>query len=176
MHAAMKFAQIVPGTDWDGIGPVPAMGGTPERISAVHELFRLLQACYTLHPHQQLPASAWIATKAEMVLTKLRPAASDEEPEPQNDLPRLTVNLACKTITLDGEKHEVSSDQALRWVKVLADHPGEWISSTDLSRYDGELINCRTDHLRKHLTAALQSLIDSDRGKGSRLRLGITTT
>jgi Transcriptional regulatory protein, C terminal len=76
-RAAMKFVMIVPGTDWNGIGPVPAMGGTPDRMSAVHGLFRLLQACYALHPYQQMPAPAWIAAKVGTVLAKLRPAAHD---------------------------------------------------------------------------------------------------
>ncbi len=85
--------------------------------------------------------------------------------------PRLTVDVACKTITLDGETYDVTSINALRWVKVLADHPGEWISSTGLEKYDPELQNPRTDRWRPYLPEAVLSLIDSETGKGSRIRL-----
>jgi hypothetical protein len=66
----------------------------------------------------------------------------------------------------------VSSKLALRWVKVLADHPGEWISAPELRNYDDELDGCRPDrHCKPYLPASILSLIDSDRRKGSRLRL-----
>jgi hypothetical protein len=35
-----------------------------------------------------------------------------------------------------GTEHDVRSEQALRWVKVLAEHPGEWISGPELEEHD----------------------------------------
>lgn len=83
----------------------------------------------------------------------------------------LMVDLACKTIAFDGETHDISSDTALRWVKVLADHPNEWLSSTDLCSYDPELLIARTDRLRRFLPDTIQRLLHSKRGKGTRIRL-----
>jgi hypothetical protein len=85
--------------------------------------------------------------------------------------PRLTVDLVKKTITLDGVGYDVSSTQALRWIKVLADHPGEWISRPQLKDYDPDLDGCRTDHLKEYLPDAILNLIDSKTGAGSRIRL-----
>ena len=86
---------------------------------------------------------------------------------------RLTVDFARKILTLDGVDYDVSSDNALRWVKVLADHPGEWISGADLGRkqYDDLLVGCRTDRLRRFLPKKISTLIDSKKGAGSRIRL-----
>jgi hypothetical protein len=99
------------------------------------------------------------------------PPQARVEPKPPEPLPRLTVDLARKTITLDGTPYDVDSDNALRWVKVLADHPGEWISGQDLEKYDSGLINAKTNRLRHFLPDAILSLIDSETGKGSRIRL-----
>jgi hypothetical protein len=93
--------------------------------------------------------------------------AADGEPPS----PRIAVDLACRTVTLNGTPHDVSSANACRWVAVLAEHLGEWISSTELEGYDNELVAVRTDKLRKHLPKNVDDLIESDTGKGSRLRL-----
>jgi hypothetical protein len=85
--------------------------------------------------------------------------------------PRLTVDLAQKTITLDGVRHEISSDLALRWIKVLDQSPGHWISSTELKNHDPELDGARPDKFKRYLPAAILSLISTDRRKGARLRL-----
>jgi hypothetical protein len=85
--------------------------------------------------------------------------------------PRLVVDLARKMITLDGKTLEIGSENALRWVKVLSEHPLEWISSSDLEKLDPELASKRTDRWKKDLPRAIRSLIDSDTGKGSRIRL-----
>lgn len=92
--------------------------------------------------------------------------ASSNKPSP----PRLTVDLACKTVTLDGTKYDVSSDNAIRWVKVLADHPGEWISGSELTKYDSDLI-VRTDRLKRFLPTQVRALIEQRTGAGSRIRL-----
>jgi hypothetical protein len=90
------------------------------------------------------------------------------KPDPSG---RLSVDLDRQTLTLDGIQFTVQSVRALRWVRVLAEHPGNWVSSKDLEESDQDLINVRTDKLRKYLPEAVLSLIDSDTGKGSRIRL-----
>jgi hypothetical protein len=100
-------------------------------------------------------------------LARARTAPAPPPPKP----PRLKVDLACKTLTLDGTANDVPSVQALRWVKVLADHPGEWVSGPDLPTHDQDLDGVRTDRLKKHLPTEVLSLLDSEPGKGSRLRL-----
>jgi hypothetical protein len=87
-----------------------------------------------------------------------------------SDPHRVNVDLARMTITLDGKEYDVSSENALRWVNVLADHPLEWISSSELERHDPQLGNPRTDRYKKHLPKRILSLIDSETGKGSRIR------
>jgi hypothetical protein len=84
---------------------------------------------------------------------------------------RLTVYLPGLTVTLDGWTYEVESEQALRWVKVLADHAGEWISGPKLKEYDQELDGARTNRLKRFLPPEILSLISTDQSKGSRLRL-----
>ncbi len=89
--------------------------------------------------------------------------------EPNKHL--LDVALEKMTITLDGVEFDVKSVQALRWVNVLADHPGEWISGKDLADHDDGLVDVRTDKLKTQLPDAIQNLIDSRTGAGSRLSL-----
>lgn len=84
---------------------------------------------------------------------------------------RIVVDLAKKTITFDDATYDVDSDQALRWVQVLASHLGEWISGPDLEKYDPNLIGVRTDKLQLYLPKAILNLIESQPGKGSRLRV-----
>jgi hypothetical protein len=84
--------------------------------------------------------------------------------------PRLTVDLAKKTITLDGQPYDVPSENALRWVKVLADHAGDWITGSALECYDPDLAG-RPDQWKKHLPKAISDLIESRTGAGSRIRL-----
>jgi hypothetical protein len=79
--------------------------------------------------------------------------------------------LARKSLTLDGSRYDVPSDNALRWVKVLAEHPNEWISGSELKKHDPELESVRTDRLREFLPEKVRALIDSKTGAGSRIRL-----
>jgi hypothetical protein len=82
------------------------------------------------------------------------------------------VNLERMTIALGDKTYDLTSMNALRWVKVLADHPGEWITAPKLILHDKELDGCRPDrHCKPYLPLAVLALIDSDRRKGSRLRL-----
>jgi hypothetical protein len=82
---------------------------------------------------------------------------------------RLTVDLAKRILILDGQIFDVESELALRWVKVLADRPGEWVSSRDLESLDRDLVSVRTDKLRRHLPAEILRMIESKTGAGSRL-------
>jgi len=98
-----------------------------------------------------------------------QPTETEPPPPPPQ---RWAVDLACMTIMLDGETYEVSSKQALRWVKVLFNHPNEWISAPAMKTYDEELYGVRPDRKCKpYLPNEILSLIDTDRRKGSRLRL-----
>jgi len=84
---------------------------------------------------------------------------------------QLTVDLKGWTVTLDTDKYDVKSEQALRWVKVLVEHPGEWISGKELESHDPELIGARTYRLKQHLPKQILDMIDSETGRGSRIRL-----
>lgn len=84
---------------------------------------------------------------------------------------RLTVDLKCKTITLDGEVMDCESENALRWVKILAAHPGKWISATELCTHDEELLSPLTHRWLPKLPAKVKALINSKPGTGSRIRL-----
>jgi hypothetical protein len=92
-----------------------------------------------------------------------------DDPKPSKPA-RPTVNLERRTVSLGDQTWDVKSVQALRWLKVLSDHPGEWIAGTALAGHDPDLDGARTDRLRKFLPEPVQSLIDSGTGKGSRLR------
>jgi len=94
--------------------------------------------------------------------------ALEESPPP---LPRLIVDIEKEQATFDGKPYEVSSKNALRWIKVLGEHAGEWISGIDLKRYDSELDGARTHKLKPYLPDPILALIDSETGKGSRIRL-----
>ena len=61
--------------------------------------------------------------------------------------------------------------QALRLLKVYADHPGVWITAAELKRYDPELDGAKPHVLKKHLPACVCSFIQSHKQKGSRLYL-----
>ena len=84
---------------------------------------------------------------------------------------RMTVNVERRTVILDGQPYDVTSQQALRWLKVLADHPDEWISAADLKGYDGELDGARTNKLKPFLPNCINKLITSKAGAGSRLKI-----
>jgi hypothetical protein len=71
-RAAMEFCKTIPGTDWEGIQPVPAMVGAPDRMVAVKAIFRVLKACYKEQP-MILPPD-WIAAELKAVL----PPVTDE--------------------------------------------------------------------------------------------------
>jgi hypothetical protein len=105
----------------------------------------------------------WLKKCARKLESKFAPSARHET------VP--AVDLARKTIKYRRKVHDIESERALRWVKVLAEHPGEWISAPELSNFDCELTGVRTDRLKKFLPRRIRSLIESDRKRGSRLSL-----
>jgi hypothetical protein len=94
----------------------------------------------------------------------------DDEP-PSAPPKRLIVSIECLTVTLDDQTYEVDSLQAVRWMKVLSEHPGVWLTPTDVAGYDPELDGARLDRLKKFIPISVRDLIDSKTGRGSRLRL-----
>jgi hypothetical protein len=117
------------------------------------------------------PRSAPTQPDSGLAIDEAPVAQADDQLRQNPPLPRLNVDLARRTITLDGMVHEVHSALALRWVKVLAEHTDEWISSNELKNYDSELDGTRPDRLKRFLPPEILSLIDTDKSRGSRLRL-----
>ena len=95
----------------------------------------------------------------------------DGQSQSQQTHRRLIVDIATRTVSLDGQEWDVRSVNALRWVQILADRPKEWITSSDLEKLDNELINIRTDRLKKYLPEPIRDLIEAKTGAGSRLML-----
>lgn len=122
-------------------------------------------------------ADAWIVMtdkgRAAVASYRTQPTEDKETapppPPPPPPPPRLTVDLAKKQATLDGKSFDVSSENALRWIKVLAEHPGAWICGSELAKFDELLIGVRTDRLKT--PSAISDLIDCKPGTGSRIRL-----
>lgn len=107
-------------------------------------------------------AARWLSIKEELRAAALRVA----EPTPQ-----LLIDVDCGTATLNGERFDIPSKAALRWLRILAHNPGQWFSSKDLEAHDCELVDVRTDRLRSYLPEEIGRLVDSQTGRGSRLRL-----
>ena len=84
---------------------------------------------------------------------------------------KLTVSVEKQSAILDGKEYDLKSAQVARWIKVLVDHEGEWISSPRLKDYDFELDEARTDRLKKNIPDEIRSLIESTPQRGSRLKL-----
>jgi hypothetical protein len=109
------------------------------------------------------PWHQWLATRIE----GLRECQLAQDATPPA-LP-VQVDVATRTVSFDGALYDVS-EQAARWLKVLADHRGEWISGEQLAGHDPELDGVRTDRLRSRLPDSVRALIDSKPGAGSRMR------
>lgn len=109
-----------------------------------------------------------VASGSPPVISLLK---AESQPKPSGTTAHPKVDLSRMTITVDATSYDVKSINALRWVKVLSDHPGEWISSTELNSYDPDLDGCRTDRLLPMLPDLIKNLIDTQTGRGSRLRL-----
>jgi len=133
---------------------------------------KALAACNKLRTwaqKQKRPATGAESATATQQTTLSRSKARKKKRQRQKQ-PVLTVDLRKRTITWKGKTYNVDSVQALRWVKVLAKHPDEWISASELEKYNFELKGARPDRLKKYLPSKILSLIESNRRKGSRFR------
>lgn len=101
----------------------------------------------------------------ERISSRLEAASPPQSPI-SVDLPSLSV-VIIKTM----RRVEFRTEAAVRWLKVLSDHAGSWISGPDLGDYDAELIGARTDRLRKSLPTSICKLIETSRRFGARLKL-----
>jgi hypothetical protein len=90
---------------------------------------------------------------------------------PAKEATRLVVDLERMTAALDGTTYDVKSECALRWLKVLVEHPGEWISGKELKKHDKILYAPRTNRWQKQLPGPIRLLINSEPGRGSRINL-----
>ena len=48
----------------------------------------------------------------------------------------LVISIEKQSATLNGVEYDLRSPQVARWLKVLNDHEGEWISGPQLINYD----------------------------------------
>ena len=71
-------------------------------------------------------------------LAKPEAPVSEAVPEkvPKKTTQRLIVSIEKISATLDGKEYDLKSEQQARWLKVLSDNPGVWISGTQLNDYD----------------------------------------
>lgn len=137
---------------------------TPEQIARVIDAKARRDAA-------QAELDAWATPAGDLASNTVVLSFGVTSPvRPFHTPPRLTVDLARSTVTLDGTSHDVRSESALRWLAVLAAHPGLWISGRHLEDHDEELAGVRTDRLRRYLPEQILALIESDTGRGSRLR------
>jgi hypothetical protein len=112
----------------------------------------------------------WMVKAETLLLGSTPPTPGAARRSPRRPA-RLKVDLRRRRITLDDTTYEIPSEAALRWVRVLAKHRGQWVSSADLGKggYDKDLLTNRPDHLRRFLPGPINSLIQSKRGTGSRM-------
>lgn len=127
----------------------------------------------TAHARQQFDRAWWELDKLVIAEGKLlaKQPPGDDAPKSETLRPRLTINVGRRTVTLDGQTFDVQSVQAVRWLKVLSEHPGEWLAADGLKVFDPDLDGARPHRLKRFLPVSVLALIDSQTGKGSRLRL-----
>lgn len=134
-----------------------------------------LQTAYDIALAEGLLEQHWLSDKVDalvFVTDKGRGAIALHSTDSEILSSRIAVDLARRSLTLNGVEYAVSSERALRWVNLLAEHPGEWISGVDLEKLDPALMTARPDKLKPFLPAEILILIESKPGAGSRLFLG----
>ena len=91
---------------------------------------------------------------------------------PPSDVPPLTVDLEHLSVRISrtGKSYPLGSAEVARWLKILAQRPGVWVSSAELEAFDRALMGRRVERLRKQLPLSLTRIVESKRGKGARLR------
>jgi hypothetical protein len=116
---------------------------------------------------------AWNAASAELNSAKvdlLSFRLDKAEIPPKPPVAPFSIDLSTSTAIIANGGASIQLDErAARWLKVLCDHPGKFISTTDLESHDTELIGARTDRLFAKLPRQLKKFIDPQPGKGSRI-------
>jgi len=94
---------------------------------------------------------------------------------------RVTANVGCRNIVVDVDRleiridsvsHPIENETAARYVRVLVERAGSWISSVDLPRWDSELqVGEDVTRLRRNLPKPVREAITGKRGKGTMLSL-----
>ncbi len=84
---------------------------------------------------------------------------------------KLSVDVERLTVTWKRRTLDLGSELAARWLKVLAENEGKWITAPNLCNYDAELDGVRTDRQKKHIPKPILRFIKSSKRYGSRLVL-----
>jgi len=105
------------------------------------------------------------------VTDKLPRELRQKSVEPQALSIMVDLERRTATIVATRKEFELKSEQSLRWLKVLAENEGKWISGSNLKDYDPELEGGRTDRLRKGLPLQLRRLIKTSKRFGARLKM-----
>jgi hypothetical protein len=87
------------------------------------------------------------------------------------DIDRKTITLDGKAVPLNSKASKADTEKALRWVKALAERPGEWLTSANLGQIDDQLLSARPDKFKHVLPDEINALIESRTGAGSRLTI-----
>jgi hypothetical protein len=149
------------------IGPVFLMPRVRVAISAIEPLRDdwLAWLC-----QQNAPSTAPKEQQAEGPQPVPTEPAAEATILPLKRPSRIAVDLDAMTIALDGQVTAIRNKMALRWLKVLIEHPNKWISGPELKKYDVTFpSSIRLDRLKEYLPPQIRSLIDSATGKGSRI-------
>ncbi len=87
-------------------------------------------------------------------------------------LPPLTVNIEQQSVRINrtGKWYPLPSVEVARWLNVLAQRPGEWLSSADFAAFDPTLVGRRVERMRRKLPLNIVGLIECKRGQGARLQ------
>lgn len=101
----------------------------------------------------------------------LKPALPSVQP-PKLSIPLIVdVKQLTATVTATGKIFSLKKEADARWLKVLIDCPGNWVSGSALENLDPELMGVRTDRMHKRLPAPVKKLVEQKRGDGARIKL-----
>ena len=147
---------------------IPICGGRNPLITAVPVAGAMFAprppTTWKMTPEGKRVFALHLVSQAEGTPTR---GSSERPTEPAP--PRVTIDIERMQVTLDGVSMDCNSEQALRLLKVYAEHPDVWITASQLKNYDPELDGAKPHVLKKRLPSAIRSLIQSDCRKGSRV-------
>lgn len=86
----------------------------------------------------------------------------------------LEADIERMTLTFDGKTFSVTSESAIRFVKVLADNEGVWIKASALKNYDSVLDLCKPRTLRKFIPKPIDDCIRRRQGANGGTCLHLT--